>query len=134
MCGYACFAGKGLHGLVICPCILAFIYYVPSKCLLTHINTYIQAYKFPCWHAHLSDTQDEETYCPYPPTPPFSAPSTYTVTVPFIQSPLGRFQKETKGRALIYIRYWEYSSCAVLCMQCHLVLDCPLQAGSLQRI
>lgn len=118
MCGYTCFAGEGLRGLVICPCILSFIYYVPSKCLLTHINTYIQAYKFPCWHTDLKDTQDEETYCPYPPTPPFPVPSTYTVSVPFIQFPLEHFQKEMKGRALVYIEHWEYSSCAVLCCAC----------------
>ncbi len=38
---------KVYGGLIMCPCILAFIYYVPSKCVFTHINAYIKAYTFP---------------------------------------------------------------------------------------
>lgn len=45
-------------------------------------------------HTDLRDTQDEKTNCPDPLSPPFPVPSSYTVSVPFTQSFLGRFQKE----------------------------------------
>lgn len=102
MCGYGCFAGEGLRGLVICPCILAFIYYVPSKCLLTHINTYIQAYKFPCWHTDLSDTQDEETYCPLSSYPSLPCPIHLHCLCPRPLHPVpsGTFPEKDEGKSV----------------------------------
>lgn len=99
MCGCACFAGEGLHGLVICPCILAFIYYFPSKCLLTHINTYIH---------DLRDTHRmrRQTVLILFPLPSLSHPLT-----PSLSPSSSPFWDVSRKRKVIY---WEYSSTAVV--------------------